>query len=153
MGDEVQTFEEYLRKHSLHLTSPRRTVLQKVFSTQVHFTADELIAQLDKDGTPVSKATVYRTLALLRDCNLLIEHDFGIGKAYYEHASALEHHGHFYCVDCGNIAEFYDARLNAMQEKISQQEGFQPVQFVVKIHGYCPVCQSKRARHQQGSAS
>ena len=101
MGDEVQIFEDYLKQHALHLTGPRETVLRTVFGTHEHFTADDLIAHLLRAGTPVSKATVYRTLALLSECNLLIEHDFGQGKLFYEHASELQHHGHLFCSDCG----------------------------------------------------
>lgn len=152
MGDEVQIFEEYLRKHSLHLTEPRAKVLQKVFATHDHFTADDLILRLERDGSPVSKATVYRTLSLLRDCNLLIEHDFGMGKAYYEHASALEHHGHFYCTDCGRITEFFDPRLNALQESICRKDGFVPQTFSVKIHGICASCAEKRARGRESAS-
>jgi Fur family ferric uptake transcriptional regulator len=150
MGDEVQIFEDYLRQHSLHLTAPREIVLKAVFATHEHFTADELIAHLQRAGTPVSKATVYRTLSLLSESNLLIEHDFGQGRKYYEHASELEHHGHFYCRDCGRISEFYDARLNGLQQQIARQEGFQASQFVVKIYGRCADCEAKRARRTQG---
>ncbi|NUN48155.1 MAG: transcriptional repressor [Candidatus Brocadiae bacterium] len=149
MGDERQIFETYLKAHELHLTQPRETVLKAVFATHEHFTADELIAHLRTLGTPVSKATVYRTLALLSECRLLIEHDFGLGRKHYEHASDLEHHGHLYCTDCGQIVEFYDARLNSLQDRISRQEGFEPAQFVVKIYGRCARCIEKMRRAPQ----
>ncbi|MCE9584681.1 MAG: transcriptional repressor [Planctomycetes bacterium] len=153
MGDEVQIFEEYLKKHALHLTAPRETVLRTIFGTHEHFTADDLIAHLGRAGTPVSKATVYRTLALLSECNLLIEHDFGQGKKYYEHASELQHHGHLYCSDCGRISEFYDPKLNGLQEKIARQEGFDPTHFVVKIYGRCADCTAKRNRREAESTA
>jgi Fur family ferric uptake transcriptional regulator len=146
MGDERQIFETYLKKQGLNLTDPRHKVLAAVFSTHDHFTADDLIHRLEKQGTPVSKATVYRTLSLLSDCNLLLEHDFGQGRAIYEHASALEHHGHLFCTDCGAISEFFDARVNTLLENTSRQEGFQPAKFAVKIYGLCSRCAEKRDR-------
>ena len=153
MGDEAKAFEEYLKKHALHLTGPRHLVLKAVFGTHEHFTADDLISHIQKSGAPVSKATVYRTLQLLRDCNLLIEHDFGQGKAYYEHASGLEHHGHLYCTECGQIVEFYEAKLNALQDAIARQEGFEPAQYVVKIYGRCARCLEARARRTSGGTA
>ncbi len=82
-----KTFLEFLARRGLKLTRQRREVVNEIFSGAGHFEAEELVERLKGNRTRVSRATVYRTLDLLRECQLVEKLDFGTHRSYYEHVS------------------------------------------------------------------
>src|SRR3989338_3337947 len=99
------TFSEFLEKKDLKLTSQRRTILRQAMR-EGHFSAESLLDFSKKEDPTVSKATVYRTIALLKESRVLEEQDFGEGKKLYERAQGRKHHDHLICIKCGRIIEF-----------------------------------------------
>ena len=112
-----KSFERFLRKRSLKLTSQRVRIFERVFSTHEHLSAEKLVKWLSEDGgVGVSRATVYRTLSLLVEGGFLESLDAGGGELLYEHVLGHRHHDHMVCVDCGRIEEFVDPRIEELQE-------------------------------------
>ncbi len=148
----VQRFETFLRSHELKLTAQRRRILDRAFETHEHFSADDLYAWLKAEPGPhVSRATVYRTLALLQEGGFIEGLDAGRGELVYEHVLGHAHHDHLLCLDCGKIEEFHDERIEALQEEAAAKKGFVLVSHDLRLRGYCRACAAKRAR--AGSAN
>lgn len=143
MNDQLQAIEEFMRSRGLKLTGPRRRVVMKLLSVKGHVAADDLIELLKRDKTPVSKATVYRTLGLVSQSGLIDGHDFDGGKRLYEPMVGRAHHDHLYCITCGRVIEFEDEGIEKLQEQVVRRHHFTPVYHSHKIFGYCRNCARK----------
>jgi Fur family ferric uptake transcriptional regulator len=141
--EALAAFEEFLRRRGQKLTAPRRRVVESLLRARSHMAADDLIDELRRAGTPVPKATVYRTLALMRECGLFDAHDFDQGRRLYEPMMGRQHHDHLYCIGCGDVIEFSEERIEELQERIVKRHGFTAVYHSHKIFGYCRACASK----------
>ena len=140
MQEPLRAIEAFMRSRGLKLTGPRRRVVQKILSVKGHVTADELIDRLRNDRTPVSKATVYRTLALVSQSGLIDGHDFDSGRRVYEPMVGRAHHDHLYCIACGKVIEFEEEAIERLQDMVVQRHQFTPVYHSHKIFGYCSAC-------------
>lgn len=139
---ELETWNEVLRRHHRKLTGPRLRVAEKFLTLDDHVSADDLQDRLRREGTPVSKATVYRTLSILEESGLLQSHDFGNGRKLYEKAEGRPHHDHLFCIACGAVIEFHEEKIERLQEVVVARYGFVPVYHSHKIFGYCAKCRS-----------
>jgi Fur family transcriptional regulator, ferric uptake regulator len=136
-----KNFERYLREQGLRFTSQRQRIFDSAFETHEHFSAETLYAWLAAEkGAKVSRATVYRTLALLVDGGFLDSLDTGRGELMYEHIVGHEHHDHMVCVSCGRIDEFRDPRIELLQEENARNLGFVTVEHDLRLFGYCKTC-------------
>ena len=117
-------FMDFLAKKSLRLTAQRRAIIDTVFSTSQHFTADQLLAWSRRRDNSVSRATVYRTLPLLTESGLVREMDFGKDYRFYD-PNYAEHprHNHIICQDCQKIIEFDSDKLEQIERRIGQRLG------------------------------
>jgi Fur family ferric uptake transcriptional regulator len=122
--EEMRIFEELLKKEGLKVTAQRLLVAEKIFSIHSHFTAESLSDMFKDKRDEISKATIYRILTIMVDANLLVEHDFGKDYKYYEHILGHEHHDHIICLDCNRIVEFFEPRIEELQEQIASKNGF-----------------------------
>ncbi len=148
----VKRFEEYLRSSSLKLTPQRRRILDCVFGTHAHFTADELYGwlreQSGKSEPRVSRATVYRTLDLLQRGGFIESLDTGSSELRYEHTLGHQHHDHMVCLECGRIEEFHEDRIEELQAAAARSKGFHIVRHMHRLSGVCRGC--ARTLQQQG---
>ena len=133
-------FLEFLGRRGLKLTRQRQAVVNEIFGDAGHFEAEELVERLKGNRTRVSRATVYRTLELLRECQLVEKLDFGTQRSYYEHVSPNEHHDHLICIRCGNVIEFHNEALETLQDEICANFGFQESYHSLRIFGHCSKC-------------
>lgn len=140
VNDPVQAFEALLREQGLRLTQQRRALLDAVFATHRHFSAEDLHRDLQKRGHRVSIATVYRALSILVDGGLVQGLDVGKGRVLYEHTLGHEHHDHMVCVDCGKIAEFKSPEIEQLQEQAARANRFTVLAHSLKLFGYCAPC-------------
>lgn len=145
MGAEADEFQRYLKTKGLKLTSQREGILERVLMVRKHFSAEELFDSLRDDPRGISKATVYRTLALLVEAGLLEEHDFERGHKVYERAANRTHHDHLICVACHRIVEFHDEQIERRQEQVAREHGFEVVSHTHQIFGRCPSCRQAGA--------
>lgn len=135
-------FRDFLSGQSLKYTCQRRTILIEAFKAKGHFTADELLELTKKHDRTISKATLYRTLRLLKQSRLLEEQDFGDGKRSYERLLQRHHHDHLICIKCKRILEFENERIEKIQEAEAERRGFKIVFHSHKLFGICRQCSS-----------
>ena len=133
-------FSAFLEKRDLKLTSQRRTILHQALRDG-HFSAEDLLKLSKKADPTVSKATVYRTLALLKESGVLEEQDFGDGKKMFERAQGRKHHDHLICIRCGSIIEFENEAIETLQNSEAKKNGFKIVYHSLKLFGFCRTCQ------------
>jgi Fur family transcriptional regulator, ferric uptake regulator len=120
-----QRFMSFLTTRRLRLTAQRRAIIETVFSTKAHFTAEQLLTWSRRRDKSVSRATVYRTLPLLTASGLVREMDFGKDYKFYDPNYANHpDHNHIICEDCDKIVEFESAGIRKLEDKISHQLGF-----------------------------
>jgi Fur family ferric uptake transcriptional regulator len=133
-----QRFVEFLAQRSLRLTAPRRAIIETVFSTRQHFTAEQLLEWSRRRDPSVSKATVYRTLPLLTESGLVHEMDFGKDCKFYD-PNYAEHpqHNHIICQDCQKIVEFDSDKLAELEHEISRRLGFSIQEQRLQITASC----------------
>ncbi len=147
---EEEVFEAYLRKQGLKYTPARKQLLRSIFAVHDHFTAEQLIERLRVEGIPASKATVYRTLAVMLACGILVMHDFGEGARYYEHTYGHAHHDHFFCVGCKAIKEFRDERIESLQDEVARKMGGELLAHSLKLYGLCGTCRNDPTARERG---
>jgi Fur family transcriptional regulator, ferric uptake regulator len=118
-------FVAFLATKNLRMTSQRHAIVDAVFSTEEHFTADQLLDWSRARDKSVSRATVYRTLPLLTESGLVREMDFGKDYKFYD-PNYAEHpnHSHIICEDCEKIVEFESDQIARIENEISHKLGF-----------------------------
>lgn len=136
--EEVRSvFTRFLADRHQRQTPERFAVLDAVYDTDGHFDADELAARLAKDDAAVSRATVYNTLDLLVDCQLVVRHQFGGKHAKYEKAYSYWQHDHLLCEDCGEVLEFCDPRIQAVRDMVGEIYQFEIKRHELTLYGSC----------------
>jgi len=133
-----QRFLEFLEHKHLRLTGPRRAIIETVFNTEKHFTAEELLKWARRRDKSVSRATVYRTLPLLTESGLVREMDFGKDHKYYDPNYAEHpHHNHIICQEFGKIVEFESEKIEQLENEISHRLGFSVRAHRLQITATC----------------
>src|SRR5437588_2379896 len=120
-----QKFIDFLGQRNLRLTSQRQAIIESVFSTDEHFTAEQLLEWSRRKDKSVSRATVYRTLPLLTESGLVREMDFGQDHKFYD-PNYADHpnHNHIICQVCSKIVEFESEKIEQIEDEISHRLGF-----------------------------
>ena len=120
-----QRFLNFLARKNLRITAQRQAIVDTVFSTDKHFTAEQLLEWSRARDRSVSRATVYRTLPLLTESGLVTEMDFGKDYKFYD-PNYAEHpnHNHIICQDCEKIVEFESEKIARLEDEISHRLGF-----------------------------
>jgi Fur family transcriptional regulator, ferric uptake regulator len=119
------SFVAFLATKNLRMTSQRQAIIESVFNTEEHFTAEQLLEWSRARDKSVSRATVYRTLPLLTESGLVREMDFGKDHKFYDpNYAAHPEHNHIVCADCEKIVEFDSAEISEIEKKISSKLGF-----------------------------
>jgi len=133
-----QKFMEFLSQKGLRITSQRQAIIDTVFGTDKHFTADQLLEWSRARDRSVSRATVYRTLPLLTESGLVREMDFGKDYKFYD-PNYAEHpnHSHIICQDCEKIVEFESEKISMLENEISHELGFSVATQKLQITGTC----------------
>jgi len=136
-----EILSNYLKeKGKLRATSARFAVLDEVLRTQGHFDVEGLYYRLMTSGVKVSKATVYNTLDLLKDCGLVSKYRFAENTSRYEKAFGRPHHHHLICLKCGDIIEFVNEKLERIQDEVCREKRFESQSSTLQIFGTCPKC-------------
>jgi len=137
-------FKELLKKNSLKFTIQREVILETLYSSNEHLTPESLHQLIQKKHPNLNTgiATIYRTLALLEESNVVTSLSFGAQGKKYE-LGAKHHHDHLICTECGNITEFVDEEIEKKQHLITQELGFKMSDHSMQIYGICQKCQQK----------
>jgi Fur family ferric uptake transcriptional regulator len=140
----MERFHARLRDRGFKSTAPRDDIARVFFALRRHISAEELYAEVKKINPHVGYATIYRTLKLLKECDLLSERHFDDGQARYEVAGD-HHHDHFICESCGKIVEFEDDAIEQMQESVANKLGVTLHRHKLELYGFCVECRAKLA--------
>ena len=99
-----------------------------------HPDVDELHKRVNKVDTKISIATVYRTVKLFEEANIIAKHDFKGGKSRYEQTTE-EHHDHLIDINTGEIIEFVDNDIEKLQTKVAEKFGYKLVDHRLELYG------------------
>ena len=134
-------FKELLKKNNLKFTIQRELILETLYNSDEHLTPESLHKLLqDKfSDVKIGIATVYRTLSLLEDSNMVTSLSFGAQGKKYE-LGAKDHHDHLICTECGSITEFVDEQIEKRQHNIADELGFIMKDHSMQIYGICKNC-------------
>jgi Fur family ferric uptake transcriptional regulator len=136
-------FNTFIAEKGLRRTVQREAIVSAAFSTNEHYTAEDLLVMARKIEPSVSRATVYRTLPLLVACGVLKEMDFGRDHKFYDpNYNDHPHHNHLICVDCNRIVEFEDQHIELLENCISKRLGFSPAAKSLRIEARCDQLKS-----------
>jgi Fur family ferric uptake transcriptional regulator len=114
---EREKFSKFLEGRGLKFTLERKDILAAISSFHKHFDIEELYEKLRKQGKHLSRATIYRTLPLLVESDLIRETFRCQERVSYEHIFGHKHHDHMVCIKCGRIIEFRSEEIEKLQEK------------------------------------
>ena len=118
----------------LRMTDQRRVVARVIGDAEDHPDVEELYARAAKVDPKISLATVYRTVKLFEEAGILEKHEFGDGRARYEDAER-DHHDHLIDVNTGQVIEFVDPDIEALQEKIAARLGYRLIGHRLELLG------------------
>ena len=120
-----EKFMSFLATKNLRVTTQRQVIIDTVFGTEEHFTAEQLLDWSRAKDPSISRATVYRTLPLLTESGLVRAMDFGKDYKFYD-PNYAEHpdHNHIICSDCQKIVEFESQQLEELENEITQKLGY-----------------------------
>ena len=139
MDDSIQErLNDFIRRKGLRRTAQRDIIVRAAFSKDEHFSAEELFDRARKLDAETSRATVYRTLSLLVEAELLREIDIGDNQTTYDpNFLNRPSHNHLVCIDCGQVVEFEDSHLELLNDCVTRRLGFTPVRQSIKIEANC----------------
>jgi len=131
-------FMHFLAHKNLRITSQRQAIVDTVFGTDQHFTAEQLLEWSRRRDKSVSRATVYRTLPLLTESGLVREMDFGKDYKYYD-PNYADHpnHNHIICQECDTIVEFESDQIKQVEGEMCRKLGFSVKTHRLQITGNC----------------
>ena len=134
----MSTIEQKWKEKGVRLTDQRRIIAKilseskEEYGSRDHPDVDELHKRVAKVDDKISIATVYRTVKLFEEAGILIKHDFKTGKARYE---INDDHNHLIDINSGEIVEFVDKEIEALQEKIAKKLGYNLVDHKLELYG------------------
>lgn len=139
--------EAVMARRGLRSTAQRRLILDRLFEVAGHFTADDLIADVRSADSSVGSATVYRTLRMLVDSGLLLEHKFADHEGTrFELKKSDDHHDHLICLECGTIREFEEPLIEQLQERVAKELGFTLLSHTHQLYGHCETCAAGQSK-------
>ena len=131
----MSTENQELRKAGLKVTLPRVKILQILEnSDNKHMSAEDVYKALIDSDQDVGLATVYRVLTQFETAGLVTRHYFEGGHSVFELESG-EHHDHLVCMETGKVIEFQNDTIEALQEQIAEELGYDLVDHNLVLYG------------------
>ena len=130
---EIYSLEQHCARAGLKMTGQRKTILHVIETSKDHPSVEEVYARAKEIDHSVSMATVYRTLSLLDELDLVIKHEFKEGFARFEVNE--DHHHHLIDLESGDVIEFQNEKLEQLKEEIAKELGYELVDHTLELYG------------------
>ena len=137
-------FSQSLRAYGLRPTRQRQLILQVLQESDEHLDAGDIYERVRIYDPRIGLATIYRTLALLKEMGLVQEHSLGEEHGHFETVQD-EFHYHFTCTQCGRVIEFEAPAVMEIVESLAKREGVQVEEIHLLLSGRCASCLEKEA--------
>lgn len=141
----LDKFKKILKENGLKYTKQREVLLRALYNNSEHFTPENLYLYI-RDKHPelnIGIATVYRTLNLLEEAEMVTSISFGAQGKKFELATKA-HHDHMICKFCNKIIEFKDEIIEDRQIEVAKQYNFKLTGHMMQLYGICEECAKKR---------
>lgn len=133
-AERTKTMEDALRANGVRMTRQRAAILEVIASSEDHPDANELHRRAQAIDATVSLSTVYRTLNVLQEQDVVQRHAFEGAPARFEPADA-PHHDHIIDIETGAVLEFHNERIERLQAEIAKELGYEVVRHRLEL--YC----------------
>ncbi len=134
--------EKLCMERGMKMTEQRRVIARVLSEATDHPDVEQVYRRATKIDPKISIATVYRTVRLFEEANILDRHDFGDGRSRYEESPA-EHHDHLIDVQSGEVIEFRNEEIEELQRLVARKLGFDLVGHRLELYGK----RSRRGEH------
>ena len=131
---------EALRSKGYKATPQRIAICRVVLNKRTHPSAQQVYTEVRKTNPTVTLATVYKTLEVLRDLNLVQEINFPEGQARFD--SCMKAHINLVCLKCGSIVDLDDTIVMEIASKVTASTKFKPAGQRTDVYGTCQKCSS-----------
>ncbi len=140
----LEKFKILLKANNLKYTKQREAVLKVLYNNESHFSPENLYSLVKKNypSLNIGIATVYRTLNLLEESEMVTSISFGAQGKKYEIATK-PHHDHMICKSCSKIIEFEDDTIEKRQKAIAKKHDFKLTGHLMQLYGVCKECSQK----------
>jgi len=118
----------------LRMTEPRRIIARVLSDSDDHPDAEELHRRANALDRSISLATVYRTVKIFEDYEIIARHDFRDGRSRFEELPT-DHHDHLIDVKSGQVLEFHNEEIERLQEEIARKLGYKLVDHRLELYG------------------
>lgn len=139
-SDPRARWAEYLGRQKLRATLPRRQILDAVAQTTSPFDAETLRLRLKGQGRRMSRATIYRTLALLQGAGIVRRIQLVDDALHYELSRPTDPHHHLVCRRCGSVQDVLDSGVSRALADLVGRSSFEPEEISVRVRGLCSRC-------------
>ena len=129
----MSDLEEKCAEAGLKMTGQRRVILKVLDSSKDHPSVEDVYERAKDIDSSISIATVYRTLNLLDELDLVIRHEFQEGYSRYE--VNWDHHHHLVDLETGKVIEFQNEELEQLKIKIAHDLGYDLVDHRLELYG------------------
>lgn len=145
-AEAMEKLKERIKNKHYKLTNQRQIILQAFLDAdENHLCAEDVYVLVKKVAPEIGLATIYRTLDLFTELDLLKRLDFGDGRNRYElnNEDLLHFHHHLICTKCGVVKEFEDDMLETLESIIDKKLNFKTLDHQLKVYGHCGDCRQK----------
>lgn len=132
MGDDPSRIERLCVKQGMKMTEQRRVIARVLSDADDHPDVEEVHRRSALEDSRISIATVYRTMRLFEEADIVARHDFGDGRARYEEAPST-HHDHLIDIKSGKVIEFRNEEIERLQKEVAKAHGYRLVDHRLEL--------------------
>lgn len=146
--DKCTRMSTLLRKNHYKVTPQRRAVLEVINSTRDHLTPLAIYRRVKKKYPAIGLVTVYRTLEILAEFNLVCRVHSEDNCRSYLMRRPEGHHHHMVCLSCGTVIDFTRCNLKKLEQRLARETGFAIKSHLLEFNGHCHACLNRNKQEK-----